>query len=132
MDNKIPISLRLSREVIDDIARRRKDENFDLTAWVENTYLQLMLTEKGLKIQQKKHEILAKKCRNFAYHLKRKRLNLLKSLSTDQERELKETRKVIKSRPSYFNARLRLWNNIFAEKLTKQEFIDLLNLNHPK
>lgn len=132
MRNKIRRNITLTTEVDDDIEKKTKDEDFNFSAWVEETYIREMLTEKGLKIQQKKHENSAKKCRNLADYLKRKRQNLLKTITADQERELKEARKVIKSRPNIVDARLRLWNNIFAEKLTKQEFIDLLNLNHPK
>ncbi len=128
MINKIRRNISLNLEINDDIEKKSKEGNFNFSEWVEDAYINEMMSEKGLIIQQKKFENSAKKCRNSADYLKRKRQNLLKNLSEDQERELKEVRKVLKSRPEYCNARLRLWNNIFAEKLTKQEFMSMLGL----
>ena len=46
----------LNTEVIDDIDRRTKEDGFNFSKWVEDTYIQTEMTENGLRIQQKYHE----------------------------------------------------------------------------
>ena len=128
---KIQKALKLSRDVIDDIDRRKKEEDFNFSNWVEVTYIKQNMTEYGLKKSQKKHERLAKKFKNLAYALKRKRQirlkNLLDKTVKGWLKTILETREILKKSPNLINGRLKYFNNTFKTNLTMFEFKDLLN-----
>lgn len=120
--------LKLSQEVITDIENYNKiNPDFNFSAWVEDNWIEQMMSEKGCLIQQKKSENSAKFWRNRADYLKRKRQNLLNSLNAEEQNELKTAQKLLKRRPELFEGRLKLWNNTQKTKLTKGEFKNLLS-----
>ena len=130
----------LSREVMDDIEKRSKEEDFNFSDWVETAYIKENLIEKGLKIQADFHKNQAKIVENRLTYLKRKRKNDLKlykkNLNKHQKKELETTKEIIKKRPELLNGRLRLWNNETRRDcpmgdfpiVTKSEFLSLLGL----
>jgi len=125
----------LSREVIDDIERKIKEEDpeFNFSAWVEEKYVEENMTEKGLKIQQNLHEKLARKFRNKAQYSSKKRGKLAEKLSKEQKTALLSSRKIINKNAEYFEGQRRLWNNLFHDfKLSALQFKELLGLEIKK
>lgn len=116
----------LNKEITDDIERRIKEDNFNFSKWVEDTYIKLEMSEKGLRIQQKYHEKMSKKLRNQADFSAKKRQNLLKNLDEAQRKELLEAKKVINNNPSFLEGRRKYWNNVFKMNLSKAEYMELL------
>ncbi len=130
----------LNREVTDDIERRRKEEDFNFSDWIETTYIKENMTESGLKNQVDHHKKGLKSAENRLTYLKRKHQNALnlyrKKLNQLQKEELEKTKEIIKKKPKLLDGRLRLWNNETRflkdnnlDKLTKPEFMELLNQN---
>ena len=128
----------LNREVTDDIERRRKEEDFNFSDWIETTYIKENMTESGLKNQVDRHKKGLKSAENRLTYLKRKHQNTLnlyrKRFNQVQKEELEKTKKIIKNKPKLLDGRLRLWNNEIRflmgnnlDKLTKSEFIELLD-----
>ena len=123
----------LSREIIDDIDRKIKEEDpdFNFSAWVEEKYVEENMTEKGLIIQQNLHEKLARKFRNKAHYSSKKRLKLAEKLSEKQKTHLLATRKIINKNAEYLEGQRRVWNNKFPDfKLSALQFKELLGLEN--
>ena len=122
----------LSRDVIDDIDKRTKEEAFNFSDWVEVTYFKQNMTEEGVKIQLDFHQKQAEKLKNRLNYLKRKgqiRVNHLKrNVTKEMKEELKHSKKVIKENPAIIEGRVRYWNNKFNQNLSKGEFMRLLGL----
>ncbi len=135
--SKERILITLVRELKDDIEKRRKEEEFNFSHWVETTYIKENMTENGLKLRADFHKKQAKFAENRLTYLKRNAknsLNLyLKKLNKLQISELQKTKRLINKNPRLLEGRLRLWNNElrFAmksnlDKISKPEFINLM------
>ena len=75
--SKERILITIIREVSDDIVKRRKEEAFNFSDWVETTYIQENMTEKGLESRADFHKKQAKIAENSLTHLKRNAQNHL-------------------------------------------------------
>ncbi len=135
--SKERVLITVVREVKDDIEKKRREEDFNFSDWVETTYIKENMTENGLKLRRDFHKKQAKMAENCLTHLKRNTQNHLnlykKKLNKLQVSELEKTKRIINKKPRLLDGRLRLWNNEtrFAmnnnlEKLAKPEFINLL------
>ncbi len=129
----------LSREVTDDIDKRRKEEDFNFSNWIETTYIRENMTESGLKKQVNYHKKELEKAKNRVNHLKRnhkKWVTLLKrNLNNLQKTELEKSKELLKTNPNLLNGRLNLWNNETrfkskseSKRLTKSEFMELMEI----
>ncbi len=129
--NKERKLITLSREIVDDIERkiREEDPEFNFSAWVEEKWADENMTEKGLKIQQSFHEKMARKFKNKANYSAKKRGKLVEKLSEEQKKQLLSSRKIIKKKVEFFEGQRKLWNNKFPDfKLSVIQFKDLLGL----
>ena len=129
---KIPIGLKVSKEVKDEVDRLRQEEGFNFNDWVEMTFIREKMTEKGLKNQLDLLKIQQKSAQNRLTYLKREgqnRLNLLKkSLTTEMKEHIKETKKLLKEHPEYLDGRIKLWNSTFKNDISKLDFMKLLGV----
>lgn len=120
----------LSREVIDDIDRVSKDEDFNFSAWVEEMWIEHKMSESGLRHLQGFHEKMAKKYKNKRYYSAKKCHILAEKLSKEQKSQLLSSRKIICKKAEYFYGQLRIWNNKFPNfKITALQFKELLGLD---
>ncbi len=123
----------LSREVIDDIKRLNKEENFNFSGWVEDMYVQHKMSEKALKLTQKHYEKMAEKYKNRCKYYSKKRLKLGEKLKNVHKKQLLASIEIIKKKGEFFKGQLNLWNSKFPDfKLTALEFKELLGLGDLK
>jgi len=132
MDNKQQKGLRLSKEILDDIERRTKDDDFIFSDWVETKYVEDFLTENGLK---NKIDLLQKQTKseqNRLTALKRNRqiwLTALKrNLTKEQKIMLKDSKRLLKESPELIEGRIKLYNNTFKENISKYQFQEMMEV----
>jgi len=120
----------LDPEIIDDIERKSKEEGFNFSEWVETTWINYNMTEKGIKLQTEFHKKRIESLKKQGQRLKRKHeiwgQNIKKNLTNDMKKELKHTKKIIERDPKKIMARLNFINNTFKCKLSKLELLELI------
>ena len=121
-------NISLDFEVNDDIERLIKEEKFNFSEWVQETWIKNKLSERGQRRKQKKYEKLAKKWRNSADQSAKKRLIFAETLSKEQFGFLKEAKSCIKRNKNFTQGQLNRWNNKFKSTLTMTQFKELLDL----
>lgn len=126
--SKILKSIKLTRAVVDDIERRQRDEDFNLSQWIDDTYTKLEMGEKYHKKKQREHELMAKKHRNMAEYSAKNRLNIRKNLSEEQVFRRQIAKKILRKNISFLDGQLRAWNNDFKMKLSKKDFLEMIEI----
>lgn len=130
MINKIRRLITISKEVIDDIEKKKEEGDFNFSSWIEDTYIHSFMTHEALQKRLEMYQQNVKKLENQLNYSVKKRQNhlnnLKKGLNSDERKFTEFSKKILKKSPEKLSARLRCFNNQFKHNLTKQEFLAIM------